>query len=117
MQHDQPAHIDIRISEIDREEKIICLNGRAEEKRREVPETEHQARKKPSTLMVNTLLAQTGLFDVAAVVEHPETLAVFQNPGLFGCRRGRENVKLICQTDDVIHEKWSTGVLQYRSAE
>ncbi len=60
--------------------------------------------------MVNPLLAQAGRLDVAAAVEHPEAVALFQHPDFIGGRGRGNDVVVIGETDDVFHNALASAV-------
>src|SRR5262249_53916949 len=98
----------IRIGEVDGEERVIFLHRGTEEKRPVCSERKLKLGKKTRALMIETLRAWKHVVDVTIAIEDGESLSVFQHlHTVLGQRRRREDVELIIPADDVAHERLS----------
>src|SRR6478752_2618208 len=98
----------IRIGEVDREERVIFLDRHTEEKRPVCSERELKLRKKTRALMIEPLRSWHDLVDITVAIEDGECLAVLQHfHAVFSQRRRREDVELIVPADDFAHKRLS----------
>ena len=70
-----------------------------------VLEIQLEGAQEPGPLVEQAHLAQAHGADGAAAVEHPEALAVLQDPSaVIGARAGRQDVELLLDLDDLLHQ-------------
>lgn len=95
-QHQLPDPINIRIGQIHHEEQIVFLNFRIEQKWSTIAQLKDQARKKPRSFVIDTLLAGAGCLNVAVAVKHRESVAVFEHTAdVIGSRIRGEYIECI----------------------
>ena len=87
--------VGVRVGEIDAEQGIVVLDGRAEEERPAAVQRELVARQEPGVFVEDALGCPLAGEDVAVVVEHGEGIAVLEGAGApLQQRRGGRNVEL-----------------------
>src|SRR5262245_48865481 len=101
---------EVRIGEVNREERVILLHRRTEQKGSVCSEREFKLGKKACPLMIEALRTRNDLMDVTVAIEDGERLTMFQHfHAVLGQRRGREDIELIVPADDLAHERLSFG--------
>ena len=103
-QHETPARVDVGVREIDGEQRVVALDGRAQQQRAGVAQAQLEARQKTRSGVVEALLALPDRVDVAVAIEHREGVAVLEDArAIVDPRGGREHVEAVTDPDDVVH--------------
>ncbi len=99
--------LEVGVGQIDGEEIVLLLHGRAEQQRAAPADPQLQPGEKPRVVEVDPLLAETDRLHVAVAIEHREHPAVLEHARpVVGARRGRLDVKLV-----VVAQQLVVGVL------
>ena len=98
------AHRHVGIGEIGPEQLVIGLDAGAEQQRTPAVQAQAERREISRPLVIQPLLSGTEGADVAAQIEDGEGVIVLQDgSALRRARRGRENVELILNLDQIFH--------------
>ena len=92
----------IRIGQIDDQEGVVLLHGRAEQQRAPVVDQQHQVAQEPGPLVVEPFLSPRQ--KVSRAVEDGERVGVLQHPDLIKRPgRARQNRKVLFELDTLVH--------------
>ena len=84
----------VGVGQIDREQQVVFLHGRAEEQGPASFQAEQQAGKETSAFMIDAFLTETDGLDVAKMVEDGKGIAVLEDQAFF-VRRGRRGEDVV----------------------
>lgn len=97
-----PVGADVGVGQIHRQDRVVVAHPRIEQEQTVLVQQQPETRQKARALVVETQLPHPDRRHVAEAVENGECVAVFQYPRtVIDARRGRENVELVFESDDV----------------
>ena len=110
------VHAVVGVRQINRQQQIVLANRRAQKQRAAVIDQQPQSAQKTRPFVIDPLLSEPGMFNIAGAIENGKTLALLQNPNFVRGRRRRDNIIVISQTDNVIHFACSFAAAPYGGA-
>ena len=100
-----PIDSKVGIGQINREQRIIVVDGLTEEQGTVSPQSQDEAGEEPCPLMVEPLFAQSNRLYIAITVKHSERFTVLEHPGtIIGQGRCCQDIVLIGHSYDVVQK-------------
>src|SRR5262245_30194195 len=72
-------HVNIRICQVDCQQRVVIENGRAQQQRSLAIKPQFQARKKPRIAMIKAVWPAAGRNDISVLIEQREGIAVLES--------------------------------------
>ena len=107
----------VGVGDVGAEQLVVVLDAGAQEERTPIVQAQPEAREIARSFVIQALLARAERPDVAVEIEQREGIVVLEHrAALAGARRGRQDVELILDLNEIVHVGCSYAVPTSASA-